>query len=199
MYKLKFLSISGLLIAIFLLFNSSSEADSKKGHKMNNHEYVIHVSQNGKLLGDIFIKLRPDLAPNHVARFEELIAKNFYDGTAFHRVIPNFMIQGGDPNSKDQPKATWGSGDGGLKGVKAEFTKTPHKRGILSAARTNDPNSFTCQFFICVADASYLDNQYTVFGEVTKGMEIADKVVSSPRDSRDNPNEKITMKIEAVK
>ncbi|MCX6153955.1 MAG: peptidylprolyl isomerase [Candidatus Kapabacteria bacterium] len=166
---------------------------------MDNHEYVIHVSQNGKLLGDIYLKLKPEVAPNHVKRFEELVEKKFYDGCAFHRVIPGFMIQGGDPNSKSGARNTWGMGDGAMPKVNSEFNKTPHKRGILSAARTNDPNSFTCQFFICVADAAFLDNQYTVFGEVTKGMDIADKVVSSKRDAQDNPFDKISMIVEKTK
>lgn len=157
-------------------------------------EFVITVRQGSKVLGDIVLRLWPDVAPGHVAHFTARVAEGYYDSTAFHRVIPGFMIQGGDPNSKSQPKETWGTG-GHPQKVKAEFSNKSHQRGILSAARTNDPNSYGGQFFICVADASFLDGQYSAFGEVVSGMDVADAVVSSPRDSRDNPLEKIWMTI----
>lgn len=157
--------------------------------------YIISVQQGDKNLGEITIELFPDVAPKHVANFENLAASGFYNGTAFHRVIPGFMIQGGDPNSKDKPRNMWGMGDPSLKRVDAEFNAISHKRGILSAARTNDPNSATSQFFICVDDATFLDRQYTVYGQVVSGMEVADKIVSAQRDSRDNPLEKIEMTI----
>jgi peptidyl-prolyl cis-trans isomerase B (cyclophilin B) len=157
-------------------------------------EFVITVRQGSKVLGDIVVRLWPDVAPGHVAHFTARVAEGYYDSTAFHRVIPGFMIQGGDPNSKSQPKETWGTG-GHPQKVKAEFSNKSHQRGILSAARTNDPNSYGGQFFICVADASFLDGQYSAFGEVVSGMDVADAVVSSPRDSRDNPLEKIWMTI----
>jgi len=117
--------------------------------------------------GDVKIRLRPDLAPDHVARIVELTEEGFYDGVVFHRVIPGFMAQGGDPS---------GSGMGGSKkkNLKAEFSKTPHVRGVCSMARTNDPNSANSQFFICFDDARFLDGQYTVWGEVIEGMEHVD-------------------------
>ncbi|MBL7997481.1 MAG: peptidylprolyl isomerase [Candidatus Kapabacteria bacterium] len=149
-------------------------------------------------MGEIILELFPDIAPKHCANFDSLVRVKFYNGCAFHRVIPGFMIQGGDPNSKDKPREMWGMGDPGQTTVPQEFNPTPHKRGILSAARTPDPNSATSQFFICVADATQLDNQYTVYGQVLKGMEVADAIVNSPRDPRDNPNEKIEMKIEKI-
>lgn len=176
------------------LFTQTKEKDLKKGKKMNP-EYIISVSQGGNSLGDIVIELYPDIAPKHCHNFDSLVAIKYYDGTAFHRVIPGFMIQGGDPNSKNKPKDTWGGGDPTQTKVPAEFNPTPHKRGILSAARTPDPNSATSQFFICVADAPYLDNQYTVYGAVLTGMDVVDKIVSSPRDKKDNPLDKIEMKI----
>ncbi len=109
------------------------------------------------------------------------------------------MIQGGDPNSKDKPREMWGFGDPTQKTVPAEFSSLKHKRGIISAARKPDPNSATSQFFICVADAPHLDGQYSIFGQVIEGMDIVDKIVNMPRDSRDNPIDKVEMKIAKVK
>ena len=117
--------------------------------------------------GDVVIKLRPDLAPGHVARITELASEGFYDGVPFHRVIPGFMAQGGDPT---------GRGTGGSKkpDLKAEFSAEPHVRGVCSMARTSDPNSANSQFFICFDDARFLDRQYTVWGQVISGMEHVD-------------------------
>jgi len=109
------------------------------------------------------------------------------------------MIQGGDPNSKDKPREMWGFGDPSQTTVPAEFSNLKHKRGIISAARKPDPNSATSQFFICVADAPHLDGQYSIFGEVVEGMEVVDKIVKMPRDNRDNPIDKVEMKIEKIK
>lgn len=147
--------------------------------------------------GDIELKFFPDVAPGHVNNFMELAKKGFYDGTTFHRVIPGFMIQGGDPNSKDHDKSMHGMGSPGYT-IKAEFNDKPHKRGIVSMARSSDPDSAGSQFFICMADASFLDGKYTVFGEVVSGMDAADKIVNQPRDKRDNPNERIEMKVTIV-
>jgi peptidyl-prolyl cis-trans isomerase B (cyclophilin B) len=158
-------------------------------------QYKITVTQKGQVLGSMIIELFPDVAPKHVANFDSLVAIGFYNGTAFHRVIPNFMIQGGDPNSKSQPRERWGFGDPSQKRVPAEFSTISHRRGIVSAARAADPNSATSQFFICVADASWLDGQYSVFGRVLEGMDVADKIVNLPRDQRDNPIDKVEMTI----
>ena len=117
----------------------------------------------------------------------------FYDGTIFHRVIPGFMIQGGDPNSKSEDRSSHGTGGPGYT-IKAEFNDTPHDRGVLSMARSQDPNSAGSQFFIVVKDSHFLDGQYTAFGRVISGMDVADKIVDSPRDPRDNPNDRIEMK-----
>jgi len=159
------------------------------------YEYVISVKQGNKDLGKIVLKLWPDIAPLHCAHFDARVHEGHYNGTAFHRVIPGFMIQGGDPNSKTGARTTWGTG-GHKDLVKAEFSKKSHVRGVLSAARTNDPNSYSGQFFICVGAPTFLDNQYTAFGEVISGMEVADAIVASPRDAGDNPLEKIEMTIE---
>jgi len=147
--------------------------------------------------GNIELRFFPDVAPNHVNSFIELAKKGFYDGTAFHRVIPGFMIQGGDPNSKDPDRSRHGMGGPGYT-IKAEFNEKHHKRGTLSMARSADPNSAGSQFFICVADAPFLDRQYTVFGEVVSGMEVADKIVNQPKDKRDNPLERVEIKVEIV-
>ncbi|OQW34822.1 MAG: peptidylprolyl isomerase [Nitrospira sp. SG-bin1] len=140
------------------------------------------------------LRFFPDVAPGHVHNFVTLSRDGFYNGTTFHRVIPGFMIQGGDPNSKSSDRSSHGMGGPGYK-VKAEFNSTPHKRGIVSMARANDPDSAGSQFFICVADANFLDWQYTVFGEVVSGMEVADKIVSMKRDGRDNPLERAEMTV----
>lgn len=145
-------------------------------------------------LGNIEIRFFPDVAPNHVKNFIDLAKKGFYDGTTFHRIIPGFMIQGGDPNTRETDRTNHGKGGPGYQ-VKAEFSNKPHKRGTLSMARAADPDSAGSQFFICVADASMLDGKYTVFGEVVSGEAVLDKIVSQPRDRRDNPNERIEMKV----
>ena len=155
---------------------------------------TIAVSSQGESWGDIVLKFYPDVAPNHAKNFCKLAAENFYDGTTFHRVIPGFMIQGGDPNSKNADRSNHGMGGPGYH-IKAEFNNKPHKRGVLSMARAQDPDSAGSQFFICVADASFLDGQYTAFGEVVSGMEIADRVVNVKRDGRDNPLERIEMTV----
>ncbi len=147
--------------------------------------------------GDITLELFPDTAPNHVANFIELANIGFYDGTTFHRVVPNFVIQGGDPNTKSDDRSKYGMGGPGHT-IKAEFSKLPHKRGTLSMARAAHPDSAGSQFFICVADSSFLDGQYTVFGEVVDGMDAVDQIVSQPRDQRENPVERIEMKVEIM-
>ena len=148
--------------------------------------------------GEMEVTFFPEKAPKHVENFVSLAKSGFYNGTIFHRVIPGFMIQGGDPNTKDPTKPeTYGQG-GPSQRLNAEFNDIPHRRGILSMARTNDPNSAGSQFFIVVKDSNSLDGKYTVFGEVVKGMEVADKIVSLPRNSRDLPTERVEMTITVV-
>ncbi|EGG41665.1 peptidylprolyl isomerase [Candidatus Nitrosarchaeum limnium SFB1] len=143
-------------------------------------------------LGTIVFKLLPDLAPETVRNFEKLAKDGFYNGTLFHRVIPGFMIQGGDPNTKTANKSTWGMGGPGHT-IKAEFSSRSHHRGIVSMARAQDPNSAGSQFFIVTTDSTFLDRQYTVFGEVTEGMDVADKIVNLPRDRNDCPLDEAKM------
>jgi peptidyl-prolyl cis-trans isomerase B (cyclophilin B) len=149
--------------------------------------------------GEIELEFLPAKAPGHVKNFLDLARKGFYNGTTFHRVIPGFMIQGGDPNTKDlkAPRDRHGTGGPGYT-IKAEFNDTAHKRGVLSMARAQSPDSAGCQFFICVADSAFLDRQYTAFGRVVRGMEVADQIVKAPRDSRDNPNDRVDIQVRVV-
>ncbi len=148
--------------------------------------------------GEMEIEFFPDLAPKHVQNFMKLAKEGAYDGTIFHRVIPGFMIQGGDPLTKDSRKQDlYGTGGPGYT-INAEFTDTPHKRGIVSMARGGDPNSAGSQFFIVVEDSFFLDRKYSVFGRVYKGIGVADKIVNLPRDAKDNPNERVEMTVKIV-
>ena len=161
--------------------------------------------------GDMVIEFFPDVAPKHVESFTTLANEMYFDGTTFHRVMPGFVIQGGDPNSKDEDRTN--DGQGGRAGkyfgigieddsttwlIPEEFNNRPHNRGALSMARTNDPNSASSQFFICMDNVNQLDNKYTVFGMVIQGMEVADKIVSAERDRMDNPLDRIEMNIRIV-
>lgn len=139
--------------------------------------------------GEMEVKFYSDLAPKTVENFIKLAKSGFYNGTIFHRVIPGFMIQGGDPITKDpKKKDEYGTGGPGYS-VKAEFNETPHKRGIISMARSNDPDSAGSQFFIVVEESRFLDFKYTAFGEVVRGMGVADKIVNVPRDTVGNPRD----------
>ncbi|HXV65714.1 MAG TPA: peptidylprolyl isomerase [Nitrosopumilaceae archaeon] len=136
--------------------------------------------------GKIILNLLPEIAPETVRNFIKLAKSGFYDGTLFHRVIPGFMIQGGDPNSKNSDKSKWGTGGPGYT-IKAEFNPRSHLRGVVSMARATDPDSAGSQFFIVTTDSTFLDRQYTAFGEVIEGIENADKIVNLPKDKNDCP------------
>ena len=164
-----------------------SNAESKSPHVLMKTKF-----------GEMEIVLFPDLAPKHVESFLKLAKSGFYNGTIFHRIIPGFMIQGGDPLTKDPAnRSRYGTGGPGYT-VPAEFNKVIHEKGILSAARTADPNSAGSQFFIMVDKAPHLDGQYSVFGEVVKGLDVVDTIVSQPRDLKDNPLERIEMTVEVL-
>ncbi len=188
------------VVISLLVFAVSAFAEEPRQKKFTQEE-IKKMSETKAVIetkfGNIELKFFPDVAPNHVSNFIELAKKGFYDGTTFHRVIPGFMIQGGDPNSKNPDKSTHGMGSPGYT-VKAEFNNRPHKKGTLSMARAGHPDSAGSQFFICVADANFLDGKYTVFGEVASGIDVADKIVNQPRDSRDNPNERVEMKVKVM-
>ena len=154
----------------------------------NNEVAVISTTQ-----GELVVEFWSETAPKTVENFKKLANDAFYDGTCFHRIVKGFMIQGGDPNSKSEDRSSHGTGGPGYT-IKAEFNDTPHDRGILSMARSQDPNSAGSQFYIVVKDSHFLDGQYTAFGKVINGMDVADKIVNSPRDSADNPNDRIEMK-----
>ena len=142
--------------------------------------------------GSVKFSLLPELAPETVRSFSKLAKSGFYNGTLFHRVIPGFMIQGGDPNTKNPDQSMWGQGGPGYN-LKAVFNSRSHLRGIVSMARAADPDSAGSQFFIVTSDSTFLDKQYTVFGEVTEGMEVADKIVNLPRDGNDCPEQEAKM------
>ena len=180
------------------------------GTKKENKESVMdkEIAVISTKFGDIKLEFFDELAPKHVESFKLHAQTGYYDGTIFHRVIPGFMIQGGDPLSKLDDKSRHGTGGNAAKyfgigdknsestwDLPAEFSATPHERGILSMARSQNPDSGGSQFFICVADARFLDNQYTVFGKVVSGMDVVDSIVNVSRDARDNPDDRIEMKV----
>lgn len=179
-----------MLTAVFTFHVNAAETKNAKFTKEEIKKMSTTKAVLDTKFGKIEIKFFPDVAPNHVKNFIDLAKKGFYNGTTFHRIIPGFMIQGGDPS---------GNGTGGPGySVKAEFNDKSHKRGIVSMARSSNPDSAGSQFFICVADSKFLDKQYTVFGEVVSGMDAVDKIVSQPRNASDKPNEKIEMKVSVV-
>jgi cyclophilin family peptidyl-prolyl cis-trans isomerase len=185
--------ITSFLMILFLSAVSGSVFAQFTGIYTGKPTYEIMVKRSNIYLGTVNIELFPNIAPLHTRNFDSLVSEQFYDSTAFHRVIPGFMIQGGDPNSRHGPVSTWGYGDPSQPTVNAEFTVAKHLRGILSAARDTDINSANSQFFICVAAAAWLNGQYSVYGQVTSGMNFVDTIVNSPRDANDNPLQKIEM------
>ncbi len=182
-------------IAILLMVTIPAFAQAKNAEKKKMSDTKEEVAVIDTNLGKIVIKFFPDVAPGHVKNFKKLTKSGFYDGTIFHRIIPGFMIQGGDPNTKDKENtSSYGMGGPGYQ-IDAEFNNKSHKRGIVSMARSQDPNSAGSQFFICVADSPFLDGKYTVFGEVIEGMDVADKIVAQPRNSKDLPDKRIEMTV----
>lgn len=145
-------------------------------------------------LGSIKIKLLEDVAPKHVANFKKLVQDGFYDGLGFHRAVPGLLIQGGDPNTRTDNRDTWGMGQPGQATVPAEFSNKPFVRGTVGAARTNDPNSATSQFFICLREFPRWNGQYTVFGEVIEGIEVVEKIAALPADASQRLLNKAVMK-----
>ena len=145
--------------------------------------------------GQIKIKLDGDTAPKHVENFKKLAREGFYDGLAFHRAVPNLLIQGGDPNTRTDDRESWGIGAPGQPTIQAEFSQKPFKKGVLGAARRgNDVNSATSQFFVCLRDFPQWNGQYTVFGEVIEGIDVVDKIANQPSDQRQLLVNKVVMK-----
>jgi len=199
-----FIKIIASFFALTLTVSAANPADKEPSdtdpgkhtspQKGDSNKVAIINTKFGRMVIEFF----PDVAPGHVNNFKKLAKEGFYDGTVFHRVIPGFMIQGGDPISKDpNVRHLYGTGGPGYT-IKAEFSQKHHERGIVSMARGMDPDSAGSQFFICVADAFYLDEKYTVFGKVVEGMDVADKIVAAPRDRKDNPLERIEIKVEII-
>ena len=177
-----------------------------------NYEKETEVAVISTKYGDMIVEFYPDVAPMHVESFVALANEKYFDGTTFHRVIPDFVIQGGDPNSKWENRSLHGTGgragkffgigdenDSSTWLIPQEFNSIPHEKGILSMARTNDPNSASSQFFVCHGDPSFLDNNYTVFGKVIQGLEVIDSIANVEKDMNDNPLEKIEMTVKMAK
>ena len=177
-----------------------------------NYEKETEVAVISTNYGDMVVEFYPDVAPMHVESFVALANEQYFDGTTFHRVITDFVIQGGDPNSKLENRSLHGTGgragkffgigdenDSSTWLIPQEFNSIPHEKGILSMARTNDPNSASSQFFVCHGDPSFLDNNYTVFGKVIQGLEVIDSIANIEKDMNDNPLEKIEMTVKMAK
>ena len=177
-----------------------------------NYEKETEVAVISTNYGDMVVEFYPDVAPMHVESFVALANEQYFDGTTFHRVITDFVIQGGDPNSKLENRSLHGTGgragkffgigdenDSSTWLIPQEFNSIPHEKGILSMARTNDPNSASSQFFVCHGDPSFLDNNYTVFGKVIQGLEVIDSIANVEKDMNDNPLEKIEMTVKMAK
>ena len=185
---------SNLILESNVLNNSNNTTSNNRMTTTTNNTATIETTQ-----GPIKIEFYPDVAPNHVKNFQDLASKGFYDGVVFHRIVPGFVIQAGDPNTKNgnSSRDTWGTGGPGYT-INQEFNSIPHERGILSMARTNDPNSAGSQFFIVLNDSKFLDNQYTVFGKVTEGLEIVDKIANSTTNAMDQPEDPNSARINKI-
>ena len=170
--------------------NAEAMKKESKEKKMSENKEVAVIETT---MGTIVLELLPDVAPKMVENFKELASSGFYKGTTFHRVINGFMIQGGDPLSKDDNPANDGTGAGPRK-MPAEFTtKYTHARGMVSTARSSDPDSGSCQFFIVQKESKFLDNKYTIFARVLEGMDIVDKISLVKKDKRDRPLTNVVM------
>ena len=193
--KNRYISIVAIIFIMavgFFYFDGSNQSQEvAQSQDVGDSKQIQAIIETN--FGNIVIEFFPDKAPGHVENFIKLANDGYYNGTTFHRVIPGFMIQGGDPNTKSDDRSTHGQGGPGYT-INAEFNDISHVRGIVSMARTNDPNSAGSQFFIIVSDSIFLDNQYTVFGRVVEGIDVADKIVNVPRDNLDNPNDRVVVK-----
>jgi peptidyl-prolyl cis-trans isomerase B (cyclophilin B) len=168
--------------------NSEATASTTTAGEKNDEVAVIKTS-----MGTMVVEFWPDVAPKTVENFKKLAKEGFYNGTCFHRVIKGFMIQGGDPLTKDATKEPmWGTGDPGYK-IKAEFNDRSHVRGVISMARSQDPDSAGSQFFICHGNPTQLDHQYTAFGKLIKGDDVLDKIANTPTHPPDRPDTRVNV------
>ena len=192
----------GLVTAQARQTNNQTTTEPKPGTKPESKEEKSAVNTKEVAViktteGEMVIEFWADVAPKTVENFKTLAKKGFYDGTCFHRVIKGFMIQGGDPLTKDPAmEARWGTGDPGYK-IKAEFNDHHHDRGVISMARSNDPDSAGSQFFICHGDPHFLDGKYTAFGKLIKGDDVLEKIATTPTHPQDRPDKR--MGVESIK
>ena len=182
-----------------VLSNQSSLQDNMSGKGIFNQSSKNNTALIETTQGPIKIEFYPDVAPNHVKNFQDLASKGFYDGVVFHRIVPGFVLQAGDPNTKNSSisRDTWGTEGPGYT-INQEFNSLPHERGILSMARMLDPDSAGSQFFIVLNSSKFLDGQYTVFGKVTEGMEVVDKISNVTTNSMDQPINQELVKIKKI-
>ena len=201
LFKMPIFSIGTLILTLTIV-----------GVFLMTYEKENEVAVISTNFGDMVVEFYSDLAPMHVESFIALTNEEYFNGTTFHRVIPGFVIQGGDPNSRNENRATHGTGgragkffgigneeDPSTWLIPQEFNPTPHVKGILSMARTNDPDSASSQFFVCHDNANFLDNNYTVFGKVIDGLDIIDMIANVAKDQNDNPLEKVEMTVRMAK
>ncbi len=198
-----FLLICATALSLGLVVSCTAQDKKADGNQETKKETKPVTTKEVAVMkttaGEMVIEFWTDVAPNTVENFKKLARTNFYDGTAFHRIIKGFMIQGGDPLTKDvKNEARFGTGDPGYK-IKAEFNERAHQKGVLSMARSADPNSAGSQFFICHGDASFLDRKYTAFGQVTKGLDVLDTIANTPVGrSGSGENSKPQQRIEII-
>ncbi len=178
---------AGLVTALADEPKTNTSTNATMSTPANTNEVAVINTTEGTMV----IEFWPDVAPKTVENFENLARKGFYDGTCFHRVIKGFMIQGGDPLTKDPSKEDmWGTGGPGYT-IKAEFNDHSHVRGVISMARSNDPNSAGSQFFICHGNPAFLDHQYTAFGKLVEGDDVLEKIATTPTHPQDRPDKRI--------
>ena len=185
--------LGSALVVASVRSQEPTKPEEKKPMDTNQKEVAVIKTSEGEMVAEFW----PEVAPKTVENFKKLAREGFYDGTAFHRVIKGFMIQGGDPLTKDESKQSrWGTGDPGYK-IPAEFNSRSHERGVLSMARSQDPNSAGSQFFICHGTPKFLDGQYTAFGKLIKGDDVLEKIATTPTTPPDRPIKR--MNVESIK
>jgi peptidyl-prolyl cis-trans isomerase B (cyclophilin B) len=188
MKALNLICALGLVAGIATTLADEPKTNTQTTASMSNTNEVAVINTTE---GTMVVEFWTDAAPNTIANFKKLANAGFYDGTAFHRVIKGFMIQGGDPLTKDPSKEDmWGTGGPGYQ-IKAEFNDHSHVRGVISMARSNDPDSAGSQFFICDGNPTFLDHQYTTFGKLIKGDDVLTKIANTPTHAPDRPDKRI--------